>query len=117
MSGSGGYDIRHSMRPVFAIGLLLAALAIAMPGATPAAMAGNGPGPAFGFAPAGPAMRVQQGLVPLDRVLPVVQRAVPGRILDVQVVGSAYRVKVLTANGRVAHVLVDGRSGQIMRVE
>ncbi|MGQ0677637.1 MAG: PepSY domain-containing protein, partial [Rhodospirillales bacterium] len=65
----------------------------------------------------GPVFAIQQGLLPLDRVLPVVQRAVPGRVLDVQVVGSAYRVKVLTPNGRVAHVMVDGRSGPVHRLE
>lgn len=66
---------------------------------------------------AGPLMAIQQGLLPLDRVLPTVNRTVPGRILDVQVVGNAYRVKVLTAKGRVAYVLVDGRSGQVLRVD
>jgi uncharacterized membrane protein YkoI len=95
--------------------LILVALATL----TPAALADGRGGPvtAQGFAPPRPGMSIQQGMVPLDRVLPMVNRAVPGRILDVQVVGGAYRVKVLTANGRVAHVLVDGRSGQVMRVE
>lgn len=66
---------------------------------------------------AGPLMAIQQGLLPLDRVLPTVNRTVPGRILDVQVVGNAYRVKVLTAKGRVSYVVVDGRSGQVLRVD
>jgi uncharacterized membrane protein YkoI len=55
--------------------------------------------------------------MPLDRVLPAVHRAVPGRVLDAQVVGHAYRVKVLAPNGRVQHVLVDGRTGHVIRVE
>jgi len=103
------------MRAAPAIVLSLIALAIA----SPAALA-DGRGGSLAaqvFPPPRPGMPVQQGMVPLDRVLPTVHRAVPGRVLDVQVVGGAYRVKVLTANGRVAHVLVDGRSGQVMRVE
>jgi uncharacterized membrane protein YkoI len=94
--------------------ILFALIALAF--AAPAVLADGRT--AQGFAPPPrPGMAVQQGMVPLDRVLPMVHRAVPGRVLDVQVVGGAYRVKVLTANGRVAHVLVDGRSGQVMRVE
>lgn len=96
------------------------ALALAMLAAVPMAANGARASYAQGFAPtahARPAVTVQQGMLPLDRVLPVVNRAVPGRVLDVQVVGAAYRVKVLMANGRVAHVLVDGRSGQILRVD
>ena len=92
---------------------------LAVSAATPATAGPRYPAMGFaapGFAPPGPAMQAQ-AMVPLDRVLPAVQRAVPGRVLDVQVVGGAYRVKVLTANGRVAHVLVDGRSGQVIRVE
>jgi len=64
-----------------------------------------------------PALRIQQGLQPLDRILPAVSRAVPGRILDVQVQGGTYRVKVLRANGRVSYVLVDGRTAQVLRVD
>lgn len=104
------------MRAAPAIALALIALAVATP---PALADGRGGAmSAQAFAPArGPTQVQQGGMVPLDRVLPTVHRAVPGRVLDVQVVGGAYRVKVLTANGRVAHVLVDGRSGQVMRVE
>lgn len=97
------------MRSIPALLSLLVALALTTPAG---AVNARGPGPDLG-----PAAIAIQGMVPLDRVLPAVQRAVPGRVLDVQVVGGAYRVKVLTANGRVAHVLVDGRSGQVMRVE
>ena len=97
--------------PLIALGL---ALALAAPGARAAS------GYALGMAPVahvGPVFAIQQGLLPLDRILPVVHRAVPGRVLDVQVVGAAYRVKVLTPNGRVAHVMVDGRNGQVLRVD
>ncbi len=97
--------------PVIALGLALAL-------AAPAARAAGGY--ALGMVPVahvGPVFAIQQGLLPLDRILPVVHRAVPGRVLDVQVVGGAYRVKVLTPNGRVAHVMVDGRSGQVLRVD
>ena len=111
MGGSGRYDTPHIMRSMFALLSVVAALALIAP-ATP----GHARGPAMTLAPMAAATAVQ-GLVPLDRVIPAVQRAVPGRVLDVQVVGGAYRVKVLTANGRVAHVLVDGRSGQVIRVE
>lgn len=99
------------MRSFPALVSLVAALALTVP-----VVPGHARGPAMSFVPAAEAMAVQ-GMVPLDRVIPAVQRAVPGRVLDVQVVGGAYRVKVLTANGRVAHVLVDGRSGQVIRVE
>ena len=102
------------MRSIPALVSLVLALALTVP-----AGPGHARGPAMSFVPvpaAGEATAVQ-GMVPLDRVIPAVQRAVPGRVLDVQVVGGAYRVKVLTANGRVAHVLVDGRSGQVIRVE
>ncbi|MCC6468746.1 MAG: PepSY domain-containing protein [Alphaproteobacteria bacterium] len=103
------------MRAVLSMILVLFALALSMPAAN--ADGRGGPMIVQGFASPRPGMTVQQGMVPLDRVLPTVHRTVPGRVLDVQVVGGAYRVKVLTANGRVAHVLVDGRSGQVMRVE
>jgi uncharacterized membrane protein YkoI len=75
--------------------------------------------PPYGYAPGrvGPAFGVQQGMLPLDRILPAVSRTVPGRILDVQVQGATYRVKVLRANGRVSYVLVDGRTGQVLRVD
>lgn len=101
------------MRSIPALLSLVAALALAVP-----AGPGHARGPAMNFAPAPMAEATAvQGMVPLDRVIPAVRRAVPGRVLDVQVVGGAYRVKVLMANGRVAHVLVDGRSGQVIRVE
>lgn len=111
MGGSGEYDTAHIMRSIPALVSLVLALALTVP-----AGPGHARGPAMTRAPVAEATAVQ-GMVPLDRVIPAVQRAVPGRVLDVQVVGGAYRVKVLTANGRVAHVLVDGRSGQVMRVE
>lgn len=99
------------MRSIPALVSLVLALALTVPAAP-----GHARGPAMNLMAAAEATAVQ-GMVPLDRVLPAVRRAVPGRVLDVQVVGGAYRVKVLMANGRVAHVLVDGRSGQVIRVE
>ncbi|MCC7049199.1 MAG: hypothetical protein IT562_20975 [Alphaproteobacteria bacterium] len=103
------------MRAALSMFLVLFALAVSMPAAD--ADGRSASMTVQGFAPPRSGISVQQGMVPLDRVLPTVHRTVPGRVLDVQVVGGAYRVKVLTANGRVAHVLVDGRSGQVMRVE
>ncbi len=104
------------MRALTFIALALTALAGVAPGlASTQARASMPPPPAVRVA--GPLMAIQQGLLPLDRVLPTVSRTVPGRILDVQVVGNAYRVKVLTAKGRVAYVVVDGRSGQVLRVD
>jgi len=100
------------MRSLPALVSLVVALALTAPAAP-----GHARGPAMNFTPVAEGAMAVQGMVPLDRVIPAVQRAVPGRVLDVQVVGGAYRVKVLTANGRVAHVLVDGRSGQVIRVE
>lgn len=94
------------------------ALSVVLALAVPSARAAGGH--ALGLAPVahvGPVLAIQQGLLPLDRILPVVHRAVPGRVLDVQVAGGNYRVKVLTPNGRVAHVTVDGRTGQVLRVD
>jgi uncharacterized membrane protein YkoI len=96
------------------------ALAFCLAFALAAPAWGAAGGYALGHAPvahAGPVLAIQQGLLPLDRILPVVQRTVPGRVLDVQVTGAAYRVKVLKPNGQVAQVTVDGRSGQVLRVD
>jgi len=58
---------------------------------------------------------VQSGeLRPLGQVLGQVTSAYPGRVIDVKLTGSVYRVKVLTASGRVVVVSVDGRTGRIM---
>jgi uncharacterized membrane protein YkoI len=103
------------MRAASLIALALGlALVLAAPAGWAAGVYAIGPAP---VARAAPALAIQQGLLPLDRVLPVVQRAVPGRVLDVQVAGGNYRVKVLRPNGQVAQVVVDGRTGQVLRVD
>ena len=58
---------------------------------------------------------VQSGeLRPLGQVLAQVTSAYPGRVIDVKLTGSTYRIKVLTASGRVVVVSADGRTGRIL---
>jgi len=62
---------------------------------------------------------MEQGQVlPLNAVLRQIRHACRGRILDAQLSqggrGWIYRVRVLTADGRVADVAVDAQSGQLL---
>jgi len=59
--------------------------------------------------------RVQSGqLVPLGRVIEMISRRVPGRVLDAGLEGSNYRVRWATADGRRIDFIVDARTGQIL---
>lgn len=58
---------------------------------------------------------VQSGqLVPLSRVIEMIGRRVPGRVLDAGLEGSYYRVRWAAADGRRIDFLVDARTGQIV---
>jgi uncharacterized membrane protein YkoI len=58
---------------------------------------------------------VQSGqLVPLSRVIEMIGRRVPGRVLDAGLEGSTYRVRWAAADGRRIDFIVDARTGQIL---
>jgi uncharacterized membrane protein YkoI len=58
---------------------------------------------------------VQSGqLIPLSRVIDMIGRRVPGRVLDAGLEGSNYRVRWATADGRRIDFIVDARTGQIL---
>jgi uncharacterized membrane protein YkoI len=58
---------------------------------------------------------VQSGqLVPLSRVIDMIGRRVPGRVLDAGLEGSNYRVRWAAADGRRIDFIVDARTGQIL---
>ncbi len=58
---------------------------------------------------------VQSGqLVPLGRVIEMISRRVPGRVLDAGLEGSYYRVRWAANDGRRIDFIVDARSGQIV---
>lgn len=58
---------------------------------------------------------------PLDQILAVVGRRVPGKVLDVQVDNARtpwlYRVKVRGQKGDVTSVTVNAETGQIMEIK
>ena len=62
-------------------------------------------------------------VLPLTRILPIVQRRVPGDGIEIDVDDDdddgriKYEVKVLTAAGRVLEVELDARTGTILKVE
>lgn len=58
---------------------------------------------------------VQSGrLVPLSRVIEMIGRRVPGRVLDAGLEGGNYRVRWATADGRRIDFIVDAQTGQIL---
>jgi uncharacterized membrane protein YkoI len=58
---------------------------------------------------------VQSGrLVPLSRVIEMISRRVPGRVLDAGLEGRNYRVRWATADGRRIDFIVDAETGQII---
>jgi len=58
---------------------------------------------------------VQSGrLVPLSRVIEMIGRRVPGRVLDAGLEGRNYRVRWATADGRRIDFIVDAETGQII---
>jgi uncharacterized membrane protein YkoI len=66
---------------------------------------------------------LQRGeILPLGRILAIVQERVPGDIIEVELDhsekhGWEYEVKVLAANGRVLEVDVNARDGTIRKIE
>ena len=66
---------------------------------------------------------LQRGeILPLSRILAVVQQRVPGDVIEVELDhgkhhGWEYEVKVLTAQGRVREVKLNARSGEVRKVE
>lgn len=62
-------------------------------------------------------------ILPLTRILPIVQRRVPGNVVEIELDSKddgariEYEIKVLTANGRVIEVKVDARTGRIREIE
>ena len=60
---------------------------------------------------------VQSGqLVPLGRVIEQIGRRTPGRVLDAGL-GSNYRVRWATTDGRRIDFIVDARTGQILSAD
>lgn len=68
-------------------------------------------------------MLLQRGeILPLGRILQIVQERVPGDIIEVELDrsdkhGWEYEVKVLAANGRVIEVDVNAKTGAIRKIE
>ncbi|NZA26894.1 PepSY domain-containing protein [Luteimonas sp. SJ-92] len=66
---------------------------------------------------------LQRGeILPLSRILQVVQARVPGDVIEVELDRSSkrgweYEVKVLTATGRVIEVDVNAHDGRIRKIE
>ena len=60
-------------------------------------------------------------IVPLARVLAVVNRRVPGDVIDVELehedTGWQYKVKVLTPAGKVRKLTLDARTAVVLRVK
>lgn len=57
----------------------------------------------------------------LTQILPLVERAVPGEILEVELEREhgrlVYKVEVLSRTGRVREVMLDARTGAVLGVE
>ena len=60
-------------------------------------------------------------ILPLTRILPIVQQRVPGDVIKIKLDDDdkriEYEVKVLTPNGRVIEVELDARTGRILKTE
>lgn len=96
--------------------LVAAALAAALPGAASAQRRGPDSLGADWRAQSDQARGgVQSGrLVPLSRVIEMISRRVPGRVLDAGLEGRNYRVRWATADGRRIDFIVDAETGQIL---
>ena len=49
-----------------------------------------------------------------QQAMNIAQQNHPGRVLAVKQSGTAYRVKILNANGEVRIILVDAKSGKVL---
>ena len=96
--------------------LVAAALAAALPGAASAQRRGPDSLGADWRAQQDEARGgVQSGrLVPLSRVIEMISRRVPGRVLDAGLEGRNCRVRGATADGRRIDFIVDAETGQII---
>lgn len=60
-------------------------------------------------------------ILPLNQILQIVQRRVPGDVIDVELDRDdgvwEYEVKVLTSTGRVREVKLNARNGAILEIE
>lgn len=59
--------------------------------------------------------------LPLARILPLAERAVPGEVLEVELEREhgrlVYEIEILARNGAVRKVTVDARTGAVLSVE
>lgn len=96
--------------------LVAAALAAALPGAASAQRRGPDSLGADWRAQSDQARGgVQSGrLVPLARVIDMIGRRVPGRVLDAGLEGRNWRVRWAAADGRRIDFIVDAETGQIL---
>ncbi|MBS0583056.1 MAG: PepSY domain-containing protein [Proteobacteria bacterium] len=62
---------------------------------------------------------MQRGeILPLTKILAIALASVPGDAVEVEFRGGPiYEVKVLTATGRLREVVLDARSGTVIRIE
>jgi uncharacterized membrane protein YkoI len=66
---------------------------------------------------------LQQGkILPLSRILEIVQKSMPGDVIEVELKhsdhhGWEYKVKVLSANGRVREVKLNAGTGVVRKIE
>lgn len=62
-------------------------------------------------------------ILPLTRILPIVQQRVPGNVIEIELDDHdegrriEYEIKVLTPAGRVIEVKINARTGQIREIE
>ena len=60
-------------------------------------------------------------IVPLERILEVVQQRVPGDVIEVELEREdglwEYKVKVLTPTGRVRKLYLDARNGAVLKIK
>ena len=62
---------------------------------------------------------MQRGeILPLTRILALAQAKVPGDVVEVEFKGGpVYEVKILTASGRLREVVLDARTGDVIKIE
>ena len=62
---------------------------------------------------------MQRGeILPLTRILALAQAKVPGDVVEVEFKGGpVYEVKILTASGRLREVVLDARTGNLIKIE
>ncbi|MBS0514461.1 MAG: hypothetical protein JSS16_03200 [Proteobacteria bacterium] len=62
---------------------------------------------------------MQRGeILPLTKILAVAQSKVAGDVVEVEFKGGPiYKVKLLTASGRVREIVLDARNGNVIRIE